>query len=143
MACFGSYHYRPAEWSEKFSHSSIHSRLIRRRRPIRKDRTGFTPGTLPLITFDRCAFETRRYKAACESVMTEVVEFGRIISSLEYRVAMGGALFLSLATDADEVMDCAGSNGDRKVLSEEARDLAVSSAFPPQGADHVCVAFEL
>lgn len=46
---------------------------------MRKERTGFTPGTLPLITFDRCAFETRRYKAACASVMTEVVEFGRIM----------------------------------------------------------------
>jgi hypothetical protein len=49
---------------------------------MRNDRTGLTPGTLPLITFDRCALETRRYKAACASVMTEVCGFGRIMDSL-------------------------------------------------------------
>lgn len=49
---------------------------------MRNDRTGFTPGTLPLITFDRCALETRRYKAACASVMTEVCGFGRIMFAL-------------------------------------------------------------
>jgi len=49
---------------------------------MRNDRTGFTPGTLPLITFDKCALETRRYKAACASVMTEVCGFGRIMGSL-------------------------------------------------------------
>jgi len=49
---------------------------------MRNDRTGLTPGTLPLITFERCALETRRYKAACASVMTEVCGFGRIMGSL-------------------------------------------------------------
>jgi hypothetical protein len=47
---------------------------------MRKDRSGFTLATLPLITFDRCALETRRYLAACASVMTEVCGIGRIIA---------------------------------------------------------------
>src|SRR5579885_1798823 len=42
---------------------------MRMRRPTRKTRGGRTPGALPLITFERCALETRRYSAASSSVM--------------------------------------------------------------------------
>jgi len=115
---------------------------------MRNDRTGLTPGTLPLITFDRCALETRRYKAACASVMTEVCGFGRIMDSLYEEAAknrrtireplvhtpealrLRSCLVFPPAADADKIMDRAGSNGYGKVFPEEFRDLMVGTAFP-------------
>lgn len=52
-------------------HLSIHSRLMRTRRPKRNDRTGGKPGTLPLITLERWAFEIWRCAAASLKLKTD------------------------------------------------------------------------
>ena len=73
------YHHRSYSWAAISSHSSSHSSLITMRRPIRACRKGGAPATLPLITFDTCPFETRRYAAASLSVNTWACKFVNIL----------------------------------------------------------------
>ena len=51
----------------------------------------------------------------------------------------GDASFSPPPADAEKVMDRTGSNGDRQMFLEEARDLSVGISFSPQHADHVSV----